>query len=95
MTYVGAGSFERDTSYIDDRITRDGRGGWPVEPGRYRAYGYTPSSHRWADAKLKWRALRLGLGIPPADSSPARQQELGLNRDATLRPGKGEGEKLR
>lgn len=30
------GSFERDTLYIDSRITRDGRDGWPVEPGRYR-----------------------------------------------------------
>jgi len=28
--------FERDTRYINDRITRDGRDGWPVEAGRYR-----------------------------------------------------------
>lgn len=28
--------FERDTDYIPDRITADGSGGWPVEPGRYR-----------------------------------------------------------
>jgi glutathionyl-hydroquinone reductase len=28
--------YERDTSYIPDRITTDGRDGWPVEPGRYR-----------------------------------------------------------
>ncbi|UDY36555.1 glutathione S-transferase family protein [Dermatobacter hominis] len=36
-TYVaGGGSFERDTRYIDSRITRDGRDGYPVEPGRYR-----------------------------------------------------------
>ena len=28
--------FQRDTDYISDRITRDGRYGWPVEPGRYR-----------------------------------------------------------
>ncbi len=35
--YVKAGeSFERDTDYIRSRITRDGRDGWPVEPGRYR-----------------------------------------------------------
>ena len=27
--------FERDTDYIEDRITRDGRD-WPVEPDRYR-----------------------------------------------------------
>jgi glutathionyl-hydroquinone reductase len=28
-------TFERDTAYIEDRIT-DGGGDWPVEPGRYR-----------------------------------------------------------
>ncbi|WP_370939990.1 glutathione S-transferase family protein [Amycolatopsis sp. cg13] len=30
------GEFKRDTNYISDRITADGRDGWPVEPGRYR-----------------------------------------------------------
>jgi len=30
------GSFERDSRYITARITRDGRDGFPVEPGRYR-----------------------------------------------------------
>ncbi|MGW7537208.1 glutathione S-transferase family protein [Amycolatopsis sp. NPDC054798] len=30
------GEFNRDTNYISDRITADGRDGWPVEPGRYR-----------------------------------------------------------
>jgi len=33
--YVEA-EYTRDTKYIDDRITRDGRDGWPVEAGRYR-----------------------------------------------------------
>ncbi len=30
--------FQRDTAYIEDRITADGEGEgeWPVEPGRYR-----------------------------------------------------------
>lgn len=28
--------YTRDTRYIGDRITRDARDGWPVEPGRYR-----------------------------------------------------------
>jgi hypothetical protein len=59
-----------------------------VEPGRYRAYGYQAPSHRWSDIKLRWRELRMGFGVPPADSSPAKQQEMGLNRDATLRPKK-------
>ncbi len=30
------GDFDRDMDYLPDRITRDGRDGWPVEPGRYR-----------------------------------------------------------
>ena len=28
--------FTRDTNYVSTRITRDGRDGYPVEPGRYR-----------------------------------------------------------
>jgi hypothetical protein len=67
----------------------------PVPPGEYRAYGYEAPGHRLADLKLKWRELRMGVGAPPAGSSPSRQQALGLNRDATLRPKRGEGEKLR
>ena len=66
-----------------------------VEPGRWRAYGYRAPSHRWADVKLKWRELRMGVGVPPAGSSPAAQQALGLNRDATLRPKRGERDRLR
>ena len=66
-----------------------------VEPGRWRAYGHEAPGHRWADAKLKWRAVRMGLGVPPAGSSPAEQQALGLNDDRTLRVTKSEGEKLR
>jgi hypothetical protein len=57
-----------------------------AEAGRYRAYGHRRPGHALADLKLKWRECRLGLGVPPAGSSPARQQELGLNRDATLSP---------
>jgi multimeric flavodoxin WrbA len=66
-----------------------------VEPARYRAYGYEPPRHALEDLKLKWREMRMRLGWPPAGSSPARQQALGLNQDATLSPKKGEGEKLR
>ena len=36
-SYVSAGAdFERDTSYITTRVTRDARDGYPVEAGRYR-----------------------------------------------------------
>lgn len=66
-----------------------------VEPSEYRAYGYEPPSHLWRDIKLQWREKRIALGFPPKDSSPAKQKELGINVDETLRPGKGEGEKLR
>ena len=31
-----SGEFSRDTNYIPTRITRDGRDGYPIEPGRYR-----------------------------------------------------------
>lgn len=66
-----------------------------VEPNEYRAYGYNPPSHLWADIKLQWREKRIALGFPPEDSSPAEQKKLGINIDETLRPGKSEGEKLR
>jgi NADPH-dependent FMN reductase len=66
-----------------------------VEPGKYRAYGYEAPGHLWRDLKLKWREIKIGAGHPPAGSSPAAQQELGLNKDETLRPSKSEGEKLR
>ncbi|MBA3595762.1 MAG: flavodoxin family protein [Methylibium sp.] len=61
-----------------------------VAPGKYRAFGYQAPSHRWADAKLKWRELRLNAGLPPAGSSPAAQQAAGLNRDATFSPKRSE-----
>jgi len=64
-----------------------------VPPGEHRAVGYDPPKHRWADTKLKWRETRMRLGIPPAGSSPAEQQRLGLNRDATLTPGRSEAER--
>ena len=35
-SYVTSGQeFVRDTQYIETRITRDGRDGYPVEAGRY------------------------------------------------------------
>jgi hypothetical protein len=35
------------------------------------------------------------VGLPPSGSSPAKQQELDLNRDVTLHSKESEGEKLR
>ena len=66
-----------------------------VEPGQHRAYGYKAPGHLVKDLKLKWREIKIGLGRPPAGSSPAAQEELGLNKDETLSPRKSEGEKLR
>ncbi|HMI91873.1 MAG TPA: hypothetical protein VK509_10945, partial [Polyangiales bacterium] len=66
-----------------------------VPPGRHRAFGYRPPRHVWADLKLAWREVRMRTGHPPPRSSPALQQQQGLNRDVTLTPGKGEGEKER
>ena len=83
--------FDAWTDTFAEFVHRKGK----VPPGPFRAFGTTAPSHRMADLRLKWRELRMGLGVPVTDSSPARQQALGLNRDATLRPARGEGEKLR
>jgi hypothetical protein len=66
-----------------------------VEPGEYRAFGREAPGHKLADAKLKMREWRMKLGLAEAGSSPARQDELGLNRDRTFHPSEGEGKKLR
>lgn len=66
-----------------------------VPAGKWRAYGYEPPSHRWAGAKLAWRSLRMRIGRAPDESSPAEQERLQLNDDATFHPKTGEGKKLR
>ncbi|WP_440713011.1 glutathione S-transferase family protein [Gordonia sp. FQ] len=50
--------FERDTRYIETRITRDGRDGYPVEPGRYRLV--VSYACPWANRAIIVRRL-LGL----------------------------------
>jgi hypothetical protein len=66
-----------------------------VEPGPYRAFGFSAPGHRWADLKLKWRETRIKAGLAPAGSSPVAQERLDLNRDAGFSTTKSEGEKLR
>ncbi|MFZ4518173.1 MAG: glutathione S-transferase family protein [Microthrixaceae bacterium] len=58
-TYVMPGeAFERDTRYLNDRITADGAEGWPVEPGRYRLV--VSRACPWAHRSIIVRRL-LGL----------------------------------
>jgi glutathionyl-hydroquinone reductase len=52
------GEFERDASYVPDRITADGSSGWPVEPGRYRLV--VSRACPWANRAIIVRRL-LGL----------------------------------
>jgi multimeric flavodoxin WrbA len=61
-----------------------------VPPGAYRAFGYEPPGHLLEEARLAWRDIRMRLGFPREGSSPARQQEQGLNEDATLSPKRSE-----
>ncbi len=57
--YVTSGAeFTRDTNYITTRITRDGRDGYPVEPGRYRLIAARACP--WANRTIIVRRL-LGL----------------------------------
>ena len=58
MPYVEKDDFQRDMDYIPDRITRDGRDGWPVEPGRYRLVA--AKACPWATRSIIVRQL-LGL----------------------------------
>jgi putative glutathione S-transferase len=50
--------FDRDTDYIEDRITEDGRDGWPVERDRYRLV--VSRACPWANRAIIVRRL-LGL----------------------------------
>ncbi|MCW2615502.1 MAG: glutathione S-transferase [Frankiales bacterium] len=52
------GAYTRDSSYITDRITTDGRDGWPVEAGRYRLV--VARACPWANRAIIVRRL-LGL----------------------------------
>ncbi|BBZ08984.1 glutathione S-transferase [Mycolicibacterium doricum] len=59
MSYVASGGeFDRDTDYIETRITADGRDGYPVEPGRYRLI--VARACPWANRTIIVRRL-LGL----------------------------------
>ncbi|MGA9491550.1 MAG: glutathione S-transferase C-terminal domain-containing protein [Mycobacterium sp.] len=58
-TYIAkAGEFNRDTQYIETRITADGRDGYPVQPDRYRLI--VARACPWANRAIIVRRL-LGL----------------------------------
>jgi hypothetical protein len=84
-------AFDEWTDAFAAHVAAKGR----VQPGEFRAFGYRPPSHLWADIKTKWRGLRMALGFPAPGSSPAIQQERNLNRDARIAYKKGEGARLR
>ncbi|GAB3256593.1 glutathione S-transferase family protein [Arthrobacter pigmenti] len=66
--YVTDGQeFKRDTNYIETRITKDGRDGYPVEPGRYRLIAARACP--WANRTIIVRRLlgledALSIGFP-------------------------------
>ena len=60
-------AYTRDTRYIEDRITRDSRDGWPVEAGRYRLIAARACP--WANRAVIVRRLlglegAISLGMP-------------------------------
>ena len=82
-------AFDEWTDYFAAYVRQKGK----VRPGTYRAFGHEPPRHGREDLKLKLREVRMSLGLPRAGSSPAEQQEMDLNRDATFRPGRSEAER--
>ncbi|MBG6058092.1 putative glutathione S-transferase [Cryobacterium sp. MP_M5] len=67
-SYIEPGqAFDRDTNYIEDRITRGTLGDWPVEPGRYRLVAARACP--WANRTTIVRRLLglegvISLGLP-------------------------------
>jgi putative glutathione S-transferase len=72
--YVSPGSgYDRDTDYITTRITRDGRDGYPVEPGRYRLI--VARACPWANrAIIVRRLLGLESALPMGICGPTHDE---------------------
>ncbi len=89
MAYVTKAAFERDTEYLPDRITADGRDGWPVEPGRYRLI--VARACPWANRAIIVRrllgledVLSMGIAGPEHDESSWAFNEDPDGRDPVL-----------
>jgi putative glutathione S-transferase len=82
--YVTGGSeYTRDTNYIETRITRDGRDGYPVEAGRYRLIAARACP--WANRTIIVRRLlgledAISLGTP-GPTHDARSWTFDLDPD--------------
>ena len=64
--YVSSGDYDRDTRYLSNRITEDGRDGYPVEADRYRLV--VARACPWANRAIIVRRLLglqdvLGMGV--------------------------------
>lgn len=84
-------AFDAWSAAVVEAVAAKGR----VTPGPYRAFGYRAPPHRWQDLRLAWRDRRMRLGIPRRGSSPAIQQEQGLNRDTGWDPARSTREQQR
>lgn len=76
---------------FEDFVRQKGK----IPPNKYRAFGYEPPKHAWADVQDGVRYFRMMIGKPPEGSSPQIQEDAGLSKDATWHTKKGEGKKLR
>ncbi len=75
-------AFDTWTDRFSTYVAQKGK----VEPGEFRAFGFEAPGHKWADLRLKWRETRIKAGYAPAGSSPAAQENLGLNQEQVFLP---------
>lgn len=83
--------FDKWTEKFAEYIYKKGK----INPGKYRAYAYDPPKHFLHDIRLGWENFKMRIGKPSDGTSPQIQEDLNLNKDTTLKPKTGEGEKLR
>ena len=83
--------FDEWTDAFADHVAKKGKVK-PKRVPRLRLPGTSLSS--LADLKTKWRGLRMALGFPIPGTSPAIQQERGLNRTLTISLQEERGRKI-